>query len=90
MLAIRLIASSPGVLGFYIKFQRHSDPQNRFVESAFSDYGDTIITKFTSGQIQAVLGAKSILLEDPRARWETKYRCLVLVNLESIVTLRPL
>jgi alpha-L-fucosidase 2 len=58
VLAVRLTASSPGALSFYIKFQRPSNQQNRFVESAFAENGETIITKFISGQIQAVFGAR--------------------------------
>jgi alpha-L-fucosidase 2 len=55
ILAIRSSVSSPGALSFYIKFQLPSNQQNRFAESAFAENGDTIITNFVSGQIQACL-----------------------------------
>lgn len=53
VLAIRLTASQPGSLSLFIKFQRPSDGQNRFVEEAYSEDGDTIVTKMREGSLEA-------------------------------------
>lgn len=53
VMAIRLTASVPGSLSFYIKFQRPSNQQNRFAEEAYSEGGDTIVTKVREGSIEA-------------------------------------
>ncbi|RSL65113.1 hypothetical protein CEP51_013031 [Fusarium floridanum] len=60
VMAIRLTTSKPGSLNFYIKFQRPSNQQNRFVETAYAENGDTIISTFNSNQIKAVFGARVV------------------------------
>ncbi|KAM6540371.1 hypothetical protein FALCPG4_002089 [Fusarium falciforme] len=61
VMAVRLTTSKPGSLSFYIKFQRPSNQQNRFVETAYAENGDTIISTFNSNQIKAVFGARLTL-----------------------------
>ncbi|KAH8891237.1 hypothetical protein GQ53DRAFT_866038 [Thozetella sp. PMI_491] len=58
VMGIRLTASVPGSLSFFIKIQRPSNQQNRFAESAKAENGDTIVTTFKSNQIEAVIGAQ--------------------------------
>lgn len=58
VLAIHLTASVPGSLNFYIKFQRPSNSQNRFAETAYAENGDTIVSTFLGNQIHGVFAAR--------------------------------
>jgi alpha-L-fucosidase 2 len=58
VMAIRLTASQPGSLSFYIKFQRPANQQNRFAEEAYSENGDTIVTKIKEGELEAFFLAR--------------------------------
>lgn len=58
VLAIRVTASVAGSLNLYVKFQRPSNSQNRFANKAYAENGDTIITTFSAGDIDAVFGAR--------------------------------
>ncbi|CAH0046697.1 unnamed protein product [Clonostachys solani] len=58
VMAIRLTASQPGSLSFYVKFQRPANQQNRFAEEAYSEDGDTIVTKIKEGELEAFFLAK--------------------------------
>ncbi|KAJ3540549.1 hypothetical protein NM208_g5022 [Fusarium decemcellulare] len=60
VMAVRLTASKSASLNFYIKFQRPSNQQNRFAETAYAENGDTIITTFNSNQLKAVFGARVV------------------------------
>ncbi|KAM0418908.1 hypothetical protein ACHAPT_012173 [Fusarium lateritium] len=61
VMAVRLTASKQASLSFYVKFQRPSNQQNRFVEAAYAENGDTIISTFNSNQIKAVFGARVVI-----------------------------
>lgn len=58
VMAVRLTASQPGSLSFYIKFQRPSNQQNRFAEESYSEDGDTIVSKIREGSIEAFFAAR--------------------------------
>lgn len=58
VLAIRLTASSPASLSFYVKFQRPSNQQNRFTEASYAENEDSIIATFRAGDVRAVFGAR--------------------------------
>jgi alpha-L-fucosidase 2 len=59
IMAVRLTASQPGSISFYMKMQRPSNQQNRFVEESYSENGDTIVSKIKEGTIEAHLMARA-------------------------------